>query len=94
MTEELSKCRCAVCAGQEMLKEQADLLVEPGRPLVSDKLVLKAVVLRHERQEALHLRRHVVLDEPELHAVPATHGDVEAALSTTFLFRTYRRWSR
>lgn len=54
-----------------MLPEVADLLVQPGGPFVSDKLVVKAVVGGHARQEALHLRRHVVLYEPELHPRPA-----------------------
>lgn len=49
------------------------LLVQPGGPLVGHELVVKAVVHGHLRQEALHLRRHVVFDEPELHAVPAFH---------------------
>ena len=50
---------------------QPRLLVQPGRPLVGHQLILEAVALRHVRQEALHLRRHVVLDEPELGARPA-----------------------
>ena len=69
-----------VMAAQRMagvLRERADLLVEPRRPLVGHKLVLKAIVLRHERQEALHLGRHVVLDEPKLHTVPAAHQSIE-----------------
>ena len=45
--------------------------MEPGGPFVGDEFILKPVVLGHVRQEALHLRGHVVLDEPELHPRPA-----------------------
>ena len=63
------------------------LLVEPSRPLVGDKLVLKAIVLSHERQEALHLRRHVVLDEPKLHTIPAHVRNHASDLSAEYQVR-------
>ena len=62
-----------------MLRVHTRLLVQPGGPLVGDGLVLEAVARGHGRQEALHLRAHVVLDEPELHARPA-----QAAGRSTF----------
>jgi hypothetical protein len=42
------------------------LLVQPVRPLVRDKLILKAVLLCHGGNDALVVRRHVVGDDPEL----------------------------
>ena len=58
---------CQACQVSRHLAEQHELqllqavcrmylLVEPSWPLVGDKLVLKAIVLSHERQETLHLR--------------------------------------
>ena len=47
--------------------------MEPIRPLVGDIFIQEAVLGSHVRQEALHLRRHVVLDEPELDPVPAQY---------------------
>ena len=79
-----------VNAWPEMLEEQADLLVEPRRPLIGDKLILKAIVLRHERQEALHLRRHVVLDKPELHTIPAGYGHLKGMNLYNLLYSVAR----
>jgi hypothetical protein len=42
------------------------LLVEPVGPLICDKLVVKAVLLCHGRDDALVMWGHVVLDDPEL----------------------------
>mmetsp|Transcript_39866 Transcript_39866/g.94693 ORF Transcript_39866/g.94693 Transcript_39866/m.94693 type:complete len:313 (+) Transcript_39866:47-985(+) len=42
------------------------LFVQPARPLVGHELVLESVRLGKVREESLHLRAHVVFDEPEL----------------------------
>ena len=48
----------------------ARLLVQPRGPLVGHELIVEVVVRGHVRHEGAHLRRHVILDEPELHAQP------------------------
>lgn len=52
-------------------EDEADLFMKPGRPFVGDKLIIKIKLLCHVRQESLHLRRHVILDEPYFDAIPA-----------------------
>ena len=50
---------------------RADLFMQEERPFVRHKLIVKVVMSSHLRQKALYLRGHVVLDEPELHTIPA-----------------------
>lgn len=57
------------------LRLNADLFVQERRPFVGDKLVVEVVLLSHFRYKALHLGRHIVLDEPELHWVPAQENN-------------------
>lgn len=52
-------------------KAEPDLLVEEGGPLVGHKLVVELIMVCHLRYKPLHLRRHVVLDEPELYRISA-----------------------
>lgn len=52
----------------------AHLFVQECGPLVGDKLVVEPVVRSHLRHKAFHLRRHIVLDEPELNWVPAAQN--------------------
>lgn len=61
------------------------LFVQEGRPLVGDKLVVEVVVRSHFWDEALHLRGHVILDEPELDWIPAARHTALRHITTTFV---------
>ena len=52
--------------------------MKPGWPFVGDEFIVKAILFRHVRQESLHLRWHIVLDEPHLHMIPAHRSQYSA----------------
>ena len=69
------------------MSQRTHLFVQKGWPLVSDKLIMEIVMRSHFWHKALHLGRHVVLDEPELHWIPGcgTHtglNDTRTKLSS------------
>ena len=64
------------------------LFVQEGGPLVSDKLIVELVVCSHLRHKALHLRGHIVLDEPKFDWVPAAVSNPSSLWHTIWLLTT------